>query len=392
MTTRLQLNLPDHAVPVWATNAGSTLDPDSTLGDTVPIVKEAGWQINTKPPARVMNWLTHYVTEWLRPLVAVPITNWLASATVGGADFGGIVFVPPSSALYTTGVWTAVAGGTAVYRGDTGVVWTSIATLNSAAHDGSCTISSVYDAIFGTANGLEYNSTGVTFVEVLDAAIGGGFSGGARAMDSNGNRTIVFDNVGTMRIAAAGVNGAWSSPSTPPALGSSPGASKASRLIHVGGGKWFASRQQSTADYLSMSSDDGDTWTSKTVPTFASDQLVSIAYDPGTGRLVSSGADTLYYSDDEGDTWTESLAPTAGDAVDLYSCGSGIWVASSLYFGGSFVARLAVSLDNAVTWQPIEMHDLYASTSAPFYLMSDGRKLVVVGENGMTGRCLAYPE
>lgn len=389
MTTRLQLNLPDHTVPEWATNASRTLDPDTTLGDTVPVVKEDGWEVNTRPPAKIMNWLTHYVTEWLRPLTAVPLINWLANPDIGSADIDGIVYVPPSSAdLEGQGTWT-IAAGTFVYRGDTGTSWTSIATLTSAVNEGAFAISDSYDAIFGTANGLEYNSTGTTFVQVTNATIDAAFAGGVRCIDSNGDRTIVFDDVGLMRIAATGVNGSWASPTTPPVLGSLLGSSYSGRLIHVGGGKWFAARRDAGTQHISMSVDDGDNWTTKTVPPFSNANLAVLAYDPVSGRLVATGESSCYYSDDDGDTWTQATSPESEYAIDIYSCGGGIWVATTNRNTND--AQITISLDNAVTWQRAEMHDLYDSTEDPYYLMSDGRKLVVVGQSGLNGRTLAYP-
>ena len=390
MTTRLQFDIPDFSVPFWATNANRTLDPDDTLLDPVPIVKEEGFELSQRPPARVVNWLHHYVTEWLRSVSPVPIANWLPSSDAGAADIDGVVFAPSAS---DEGDWT-VASGTAVYRDNFGVSWGGAGTLNSAANRGAFTIDTSYPAIFGTVNGLEYNSTGSTYVEVADVTIGGGFTGGVIAMDSrypDNDRTIVIDANGRCRIAASGVAGAWTAPTTPPNLGAT--LKNIGRVIHAGSGKWFAARQAVTGQHLSVSTDDGDVWTTKTLPPFTSSDVTAIAYDPTTERLVAcgvtSGVAAIYYSDDDGATWTASNYTGMGTSNgngDVYSCGGSMWIAV-----GS--GRVLLSIDNAETWVLAEMYNAsLGGSSGPYFLMSDGRKLVAVGESGKNIRSLAYPD
>lgn len=382
MGSRLQIfNSVDPVIP-WATNANRTLHPDDTAGDPIPITTGDGWQENTRPPARIMNYLQNNFSVWLQRLVTIPFCNFLASDRVGTADL---------DALCYDGSYFITVSGTNAYKGKYGANWFATGSLTSAANAGAFCISDTYSAIVGTANGLEYLS-GSSWTQVLNATIGGGFAGGAIGLDSNGDRTIAFDINGVTRIAPTGVNGSWVAPTTPPSLGGTP--STKGRVLHVGGTKWFAVRRAATTQHLALSEDDGDTWVSKTLPAYTSADVDTIAYDPGTGRLVSRGTGGVgvaaaNYSDDDGATWTGCVgAPGQGD--DIYSCGGNIWIATSQ---STTTASLYISTDNAENWQKITAHDCYSGTnSAPLFLMSSGQHVVSAGETGYVCRSLAILE
>jgi hypothetical protein len=337
-----------------------------------------------------MNFLQHYFSEWLKVLYVTPVSNWFSSTTIGGGTnpVDGVVFAPNNT---DEGIWTAFVG-TGTYLSYFGSDWGSTgSTLTSAANPGAFTRSDTYRSIVGTVNGLEYDSVAFNFIQVTNATIGGGFAGGAIAMDSNGDRTIVIDGSGVMRIAPAGVNGSWVSPTTPPGLGATAGT--IGRVIYVGDSTWFAVRRAASSQHLSVSYDDGDTWTDQTLPPYLNNDVTSIAYDLTTTRLVSCGLKTagvtpIYYSDDDGATWNStSYQPGANrEASDLYSCGDGIWLAAA-------EDDVLVSKDNGATWAFADMHQGAHSFNDEFlYLMSDGRKVVAVGERGHSAQSLSYPQ
>jgi hypothetical protein len=369
------------------------LDPDDTLSDPIPIVKEDGWALDQRPPARIMNYLQNLFSEWLKRYATTPVNNWLLSTDVGAASVDAIVYSGDADGTFKDGLWFLFVG-VDVFSSEYGVDWTDTGTnLTSAANPGAVSKSDSYKAIIGTANGLEYNSGGFTFVEVTNATIGGGggFTGGAIALDANGDRTIVVDTLGNMRIAATGVNGAWSAPTTPPDLGAVAGT--VGRVVYGGGTKWYAARRSGTAQKLASSDDDGDTWTSRTLPTFLSNNVNAIAYDPDSARLVACGEDIagtapIQYSDDDGATWTPSAFEglSRDDTIDVYSLGAGIWV-------GIQNSRIVFSQNNAVTFAFADQHELPVSVSQEFLVMwGDGRKLAIGGENGLTARSLSFPK
>lgn len=384
-TTRLQLSYPATKLPVWATDANRTTDPDSTLGLDGEVVKEYGWDISERPPAKVWNWVWNNMYLWLADMIEMPLHNWTTTdpSTFGAVDLLNVVYHP----YYH--LWFAAATGVnGIYQSYDGKYWTACpAVPASNIVQGGFGIHTT-KVIFGTANGLEYGDPRSALTEITNATIGGGFAAGVRTMDSRypiDARTIVIDTAGVLRIAATGVAGAWTAASTPPPARNT--ADK--RLIYSGvDDKWFYSARVST-EYLYRSLDDGDTWTARGVPNFGVGNGYNIAYDPISGRLLYVGnasTPSIFYSDDEGSSWTDAtISGTTGVNYikDAYSCGNGYWVAIGYQNASPNIGKLFFSRDNAETWELMTWVE-----EEMVQLMGDGKKLVAIGKNGQCSSSL----
>ena len=389
MTTRRQLSFSSGELSVWATNSGRTLHPDSS-----EVTKEDGWITGTRCPARVLNWLQKNFCDWISNIISMKFSTWQMAGEGVFPDPPNDVFLRVAY-LPSQAEWAAVSYDDdpdygLYYRSVDGVVWRPWGyAVGPLSYPMGCVSVQSSRVIFGTVNGLEHSTIGGTPTEVTNATIGGGFADGVVTVDTkrpDSNYTIVVDYAGIMRIAATGVAGSWSSPTTAP----SAHTTQVKKVIYSGvDDTWFYFAQVGTTMYLYVSYDDGDTWSSISVPSLDSQISGCIAYDPVSGRLVlSSGIVNdiaIAYSDDYGDTWTvasvtwESDMDTFMEATllsDVYSCGSGIWIgAGRRVYGRGFVF---VSVDNAQTWRHVaSLADTYGSASQ---IMSDGRRILLAGD------------
>lgn len=393
MPARPQFDLPKRLV--WATNSSRTLDPDDTAGSGA-VTKEDGWETGKRPPARVMNWIHNFQNQWIQHIGSAAVGNWFPSSAVGAASLNGAVFVPGGGRYR----WV-MASGTNTYYSQNGTSWTSTgAALTSAAVTGAATLQGATTAVFGTSNGLEHSSGALfsPWTQVLKATMG--ITNNIYSMDSKATGSsfvMAVTSSNEVAIAASGVTGAWAAPTTPPTAA----INGPKKLIWAGGSTWYLMSGSTTnyASRLFRSTDDGDVWTQQAITPSVPELWESAAYDPGAGRLIiaaseiSAGSDRpeFWYTDDGGATQGKGAFDsfdtiTNTKVQDIYSCGSGLWVACCIPNN-----RIIISSDNGETWHPADAHDFYDNTAGQglHYLAGDGHKLIALGTNGYNGYCLS---
>lgn len=96
------------------------------------------------------------------------------------------------------------------------------------------------------------------------------------------------------------------------------------------------------------STDGGKTWTASTLP--SSTAWSSVAYGNGVFVAVSSSGNDAAYSTNGGQTWTASTLPFAGSGSNFVCYGAGTFVASANNNGNSDANIAAYSTDGGQTW------------------------------------------
>ena len=394
------LNLPK--APTWATDSGRVLDPDDTSG-TGEILKEHGWDIDQRPPARVMNWLHNNHYQQIQRLRQQQLMNWWENTAVAVGDTSGIIFHPEIGYwLYTQDT------GNLPYSSIDGHTWTARTALASNARERLIGIASSYYLVGISTDAIQYSAdAGATaWTTVTSGTIGG--SGNLRAMHTkypDTDHLIVSRAGGVVRIASSGITGAFVGASTPPP--STPASDTDHALIYTGGTTWLLGMSGTAgASEMYKSTDDGDTWAA-TSPGISSLFAVGsvgfkhAAYSRDTGRLVLVGSagvsnsDFIAYSDDLGDTWVDVTSAIDNKGLSsvsyptyVYYCGGNCWVACASNLISDNPRAVYVSTDNAATWSVADLHG-QAASGRGLYIACDERKLLIGGDSGINVYCLA---
>lgn len=393
----LTLDLPDY-LPEWATAVGRTLGPGDVGGPSAAQIAN-GWDDDTKPPARWMNWLHNATFDWLRRLAIAPVCTWFTGdqITVNIALGSGFAYHPAIKK------WAAFDGTNYVVS-LTGDAWGSTAALATSGYPG---IDQTKFIVGDNTTGLRHSVDGSTWLNDT-APAGAGITGKIMELCTkypSSDFLMVGDINGKTAIAASGVGTSWAAPSTP--LTPSTTYPEIKGLLWLSGSVWAAVSREGDS-WLSL--DDGDTWaamsnTPKSLGNITS--ALTVGHNHKSGRLIVGGNDNgpspqpsrMYYTDDNGATsW---IAATMHEAVDTASVGStihyvkyiggGLWVACG-DFASSSNLKVWLSYDDGANWYPAQYMDIETRTvSSSFYaIATDGKRLICSGSN-QTVYSLAVP-
>jgi len=402
MPMRITMDLPDDLLPRWATDLGATSEPTSGEKDT-------GGVVNTKPPARKINWLFNRLSEWMKYAV---VNN--VACFIRGDDF-------QSSA----GEWTDVIYHPELYR------WVAVATvdghvdysLTPSGRDWGASVSGavVTDSI-GHCLGIDSqyflcgNNQGTIHYGNGGA---GGWAGsdagpfglhGAEYIESVVTKYPDSDFVmcgsenGNVSIAAGGITTGWVAPSTPPP---GLGAWNIIRIFRMGSTSWFlvaSDRAAPNAIKTYYSLDDGDVWIATTTqPAIHADFdfVLDAAYSWDTGTIVLVGErdvatkSGIIISRDGGVTWTIPDSDAIGFLKGVNYCGNGIWIAVGETYTLTPAATkqlIYISFDDAETWQhvgaPWEINAAIESTDDLNAVACSNRRSLLIGDSDINATSL----
>ena len=189
------------AVPTWATDAGTTVEPTSGK-------KAAGWVVEERPPARWFNWWMNLVYQWI---------YYYGSKNAVGGIFG--LDDSTGVAALSTSNTTGTIQGTST--GSDGVGVLGVANTGASAIGVKGTSSS------GT--GVSGTSTASNGSGVKGVANTGGTAKGVEGSSSSGYG--VYGSGAIAGVAGVGASGAYG------VYGSSTGSGDAARFVNTGTGK-----------------------------------------------------------------------------------------------------------------------------------------------------------
>lgn len=388
MPMRITLDVPGK-YPRWATGSNRTKEPPET-GPDIPN-KDDGHIADYKPPARVQNWLDNLHYQWGRKAAGVIVSNFWPNNEILTAsnDIIDAIFHP------TFGKFGLLMPDIDRFVSSADAHTFALATLASSTQK---TLGiDLLRFIYGDTNGdLYYSSVSpfTSWTQITSATIGG--SGTITQIHSkypDSNKCIITKGTG-MRIAATDITGAWSAPTTPPAL-----ADYHCVLLYAGNSKWFViTASAAGTPILYISVDDGDTWNGVSTQPYllSTDESGGLAYSRDTGRLVAVGnvtaGEQIRYTDDNGSSWTSATINKRGLSADMtfknvYYAGGGIWVAcGGVVDGLTGEKAIYVSLDNAKTWFIPDVNQLNnaAETINMNAIACSERNILVVGDLGQS--------
>lgn len=393
-------------IPVWATNSGRVLDPDDTSSFTNPTVKEQGWEINRRPPARVMNWLQNLFYLWAESQQGHILCNWTAGGSTG-ASTNAMIYYPVKNRFLAT----QASSTNTYYSDDEGTTWTAGTALAANSVPDVIGIDKGYIITGNNNNDLQYSTDGVAaWSTVTSATIGG--SGSLQYLCTKyplDDYIMVARGTSNadMRYSSS-ITGTWAGSS----LGN-PANTRPHTLLYLTGSTWacFVRNDNSNEGELAkvyISTNDGVNWsaTSQIFPTgsVGALNLEQMAYNPNTGRLIVAGrknllaspADgVLYYSDDLGTTWT--LATINNNRPNtssynllkcIYYCGGTSWMATLFGYADSATNNVIyVSTDDGINWFPGGLTGLGftgASTDTIDWVAGSEQQMVMIGRAGAT--------
>lgn len=157
-----------------------------------------------------------------------------------------------------------------------------------------------------------------------------------------------------------------------------------------------------------VSSNNGFDWAATTqnpsdAVSFAANEAEHLAANVADNTVVAvgenaSGDGVIAYSNDSGDTWNgasiiNDLPDNAPGLRSVYYCGGKIWIASGdkySYTAGDLF-NILVSYDNGETWRRAIINGVATTAQNLYSAASDGKQLVVAGNDFANLHSLALP-
>jgi hypothetical protein len=388
------LDLPEKQA-IWATGANRTLEPQDTAIDPTKPSKDQGWLQGKKPPDRIMNWLQNIAWEWSKKTASLIVSNFWPNQEIFASnnDIIGAIFHPVFGRFMVIMPDTAgIPVSTDAHQWDTPH---AIANTKSAIG-----IDLTRFIIGDTSGNLDYTSDPDLLVwNQITAATIGGLAGSITQIHTkypDSDKCIVTKNA-SMRIAATGITGSWSDPTTPPATVSI----SFNSLLYAGDSVWYLSSNTNPGlPKIYKSTDDGDNWSEvgdQPTPTSAHHNAgIAFNRDHGDdGRLISvtsaAISESIQYSDDGGDSWTTATINKRGltsllVAKSVYYVGGDIWVICGGEIDGDTGESSAlVSVDNGENWfiPDVNMAAKLLGATSLNAIACSKRNILIAGDNGI---------
>jgi len=304
--------------PRWATDALTTLEPGEGQKDT-------GWPVDSKAPARWMNWLQNMFSRWSAHIGMTAVANWFQDPDI------------------RTPLFVAVSrnGTNRAMTSEDGFTWEAKAleanTWEAVAYGGG-----VFVAVAHAITGTQYVVTspdGITWTPRIEAeanqwygvAYGDGvFVVVSLALGGSGQSRVMTSTDGgiTWVSRKANIANQWNS-------------------VTYGNGMFVAVSQNGT-NRVMTSTDKGITWTAQT----ASDlnTWMSVAFGNGIFVAVASGIAAGQYvmTSNNGFTWMGRVEAET-NTWESVTFGNGIFVAVASSLGGGGTQYVMTSPDG-ITW------------------------------------------
>lgn len=153
--------------------------------------------------------------------------------------------------------------------------------------------------------------------------------------------------------------------------------------VAYGNGVWVAAANTgtTTSTMIAKSTDGAVTWAAVTMP--ADGVMLGLKFGNGIfmacGGPIATGGSKLFTSPD-GATWTDRSPNTTGETIVDVAYGNGVWVAI-VSLSPSNTTKVLTSTDNGVSWSTVTLTGTALSTLWQDLIFGDG-KFVVISQTG----------